>query len=142
MKEDVAFFTDTEPANFCDGVVGGSSFYNLPFDVMGNVVPDEFPDIGTECGPLVFLIQCVHVRIVLVIPGLHGVVGGTSVCLPVAGVSPGDSSLVHQIVHLAANAWEDSACFRLFQWSTSAFESLGSCSIIIIIIVDVIVVAI
>ena len=121
MKEDVAFFTDTEPANFCDGVVGGSSFYNLPFDVMGNVVPDEFPDIGT---------------------GLHGVVGGTSVCLPVAGVSPGDSSLVHQIVHLAANAWEDSACFRLFQWSTSAFESLGSCSIIIIIIVDVIVVAI
>ena len=137
MKEDVAFFTDTEPANFCDGVVGGSSFHNLPFDVMGNIVPDEFPDIGTECGPLVILIQCVHVRIVLVIPGLHGVVGGTSVCLPVAGVSPGDSSLVHQIVHLAANAWEDFTCVRLFLGFTGTFEGLGCCSIVVVVIVAI-----
>ena len=75
VKEDVKFFADTEPANFSDGIVGGSSFYNLPFDVVGNVVPNEFPNIGTECGSLVFLIQCVHVRIVLVIPGLHWVIG-------------------------------------------------------------------
>ena len=40
MKADVAVFTDTDPANFCDVVVGSSSFDNLPFDVMGNVVPD------------------------------------------------------------------------------------------------------
>ena len=88
------------------------------------------------------LIQCGYVRIMLVDPGLQWVVSATSVGLPLASVSPGDSCPVHHIVHLAANAWEDSACFRLLQWSTSAFESLGSCSIIIIIIVDVIVVAI
>ena len=133
----MAFFTDTEPANFCDGVVGGSSFDNLPFDVMGNVVPDEFSDIGTECGPLVILIQCVHVRIVLVIPGLHGVVGGTSVCLPVAGVSPGDSSLVHQIVHLAANAWEDLYMCQAFLGFTGTFEGLGCCSIVVVVIVAI-----
>ena len=138
----MVLFTDTESANFGDGIEGSSSLDNSPIDVMGNVVPFEFSNICTECGSLVFLIQCVHVRIVLVKPGLHWFIGGTSVCLPVAGVSPGDSCLVHQVVHLAANAWEDSACFRLFQWSTSAFESLGSCSIIIIIIVDVIIVAI
>ena len=142
MKEDVNLFTDAESANFGDGIVGGSSLDYIPFDVVWYAVPYEAPDICTECGPLVLLIQCVHVRIVLVHPGLEWVVSGTSVGLPVAGVSSGDSCPVHHIVHLAANAWEDSACFRLFQWSTSAFEGLGSCSIIIIIIVDVIVVAI
>ena len=129
------FFTDAESANFGDGIVGCSSFYNIPFDVVGYVVPYEAPDISTECGPLVILIQCIDVRVVLVYPGLQWVVSGTSVSLPVAGVSPGDSCLVHQVVHLAANAWEDSACFRLFQWSTSAFECLDSCSIIIVDVV-------
>ena len=103
----MVLFTDTESANFGDGIEGSSSLDNSPIDVMGNVVPFEFSNICTECGSLVFLIQCVHVRIVLVKPGLHWFIGGTSVCLPVAGVSPGDSCLVHQVVHHAANAWED-----------------------------------
>ena len=60
------FFTDTEPANFGDGVEGGSSFDHLPFNVVGDVVPYEMSNICTECGPLMVLIQCVHVRIVLV----------------------------------------------------------------------------
>ena len=142
MKEDVNLFTDAESANFGDGIVGCSSLDYIPFDAVRDAVPNQAPDICTECGPLVLLIQCGYVRIVLVHPGLEWVVSATSVGLPVAGVSPGDSCPVHHIVHLAANAWEDSACFRLFQWSTSAFEGLGSCSIVIIIIVDVIVVAI
>ena len=142
MKEDVNLFTDTESVNFDDGIVGGSSLDNIPFNVVWYAVPNETPDICTECGPLVLLIQRVYVRIVMVHPGLEWDVSATSVGLPVAGVSSGDSCSVHHIAHLAANAWEDSACFRLLQWSTSAFESLGSCSIIIIIIVDVIVVAI
>ena len=110
----MVLFTDTESANFGDGIEGSSSLDNPPIDVMGNVVPFEFSNICTECGSLVFLIQCVHVRIVLVKPGLHWFIGGTSVCLPVAGVSPGDSCLVHQVVHHAANPWEYLAGFRPF----------------------------
>ena len=135
-------FTDAEPTNLGDRIVGCSSLNNIPVDVERDTVFYEFPDIFTESGAFVVLILSVDVRVVLVVSGLHVVVSATSVGLPVAGVSPGDSCPVHHIVHLAANAWEDSACFRLLQWSTSAFESLGSCSIIIIIIVDVIVVAI
>ena len=129
------FFTDTKSANFGDGVVGGSSFHYTPFDVVGYVVPYEFPNICTESGPLGFLIQSVYVGIVLVVPGLHWIVGGTSVCLPLAGVSPGDSCLVHQVVHLAANAWEDFACVRMLFRSTGTSESLGCCSIIVVVVV-------
>ena len=132
MEEDVNFFTDAESANFCDGIVGCSSFDYIPFDIVGYVVLNETPDICTECGPLLLLTQCAYVRVVLVNPGLQWVVCGTSVSLPVAGVSPCDSCSVHQVVHLAANAWEDSACFRLFQWNTSASECLDSCSIIVV----------
>ena len=63
-----------------------------------------------ECGPLVLFIQCGYVRIVLVHPGLQWVVFTTSVSLPVACVSPGDCFPVLHIGHLAANAWEVSAC--------------------------------
>ena len=129
------FFTDAESANFGDGIVGCSSFNNIPFDVVGYVILYETPDISTESGPLFLLIHSVYVGVMLVYPDLQWVVCRTSVSLPVAGVSPGDSCLVHQVVHLAANAWEDSACFRLFQWSTSAFECLDSCSIIIVDVV-------
>ena len=135
MKEDVYLFTNAESANFGDGIPGCSSLDYIPFDIVGYVVPNETSDIGTECGPLVILIQCIDVRVVLVYPGLQWVVCGTSVGLSVAGVSPGDSCPVHQVVHLAANAWEDSACFRLFQWSTSAFECLDSCSIVVVDVV-------
>ena len=112
MKEDVKLFTNTEPANFCDGVVGCSSFDNLPFDVVGDAAPNETPDIGTECGPLMILIPSVDVRIVLVEPGLHGVVGTTSIGFPVVSVLPGDSCLVHQVVHYAAFAREYLAGIR------------------------------
>ena len=138
----MVFLTDAEPTNLCDGIVGGSSFYNIPVDVKRDIVFDEFSDIFTESGACVVLILSVDVSHMLVVPGLHRVVSATSVGLPMAGVISGDSCPVHHIVHLAANAWEDSACFRLLQWSTSAFKGLGSCSIIIIIIVDVVVVAI
>ena len=47
MKENVLFFTYTEFANFCDGVVGSSSFHNIPVDVERDIVFDEFPDIFT-----------------------------------------------------------------------------------------------
>ena len=87
MKEDVKLFTYTEPANFCDGVVGCSSFDNLPFDVVGDAAPNETPDMCTECGPLMILIHSVDVMVVLVEPGLHWVVGATSVCFPVVGSS-------------------------------------------------------
>ena len=45
MKEDVLFFTYTESANFCDGIVGSSSFDNIPVDVERDIVFDEFSDI-------------------------------------------------------------------------------------------------
>ena len=135
-------FTDAEPTDLGDRIVGCSSLYNIPVDVKRDIVFDEFSDIFTESGACVVLILSVDVSHMLVVPGLHRVVSATSVGLPMAGVISGDSCPVHHIVHLAANAWEDSACFRLLQWSTSAFKSLGSCSIIIIIIVDVVVVAI
>ena len=48
----------------------------------------------------------------MVHPGLEWDVSATSVGLPVAGVSSGDSCSVHHIAHLAANAWEDSVCFK------------------------------
>ena len=129
--------TDTEPADFCDGIEGCSSFHYLPFDIVGGVVPYERPDIFTEGGACVLLILSVYVSHVAIVPGLHWVVGGTSVCLPVAGVSPGDSCLVHQVVHLAANAWEDFACVRMLFRSTGTSESLGCCSIIVVVVVVV-----
>ena len=111
VKEDVKFFTNTEPANFGSWIEWGSSFDNIPVDV----VFDELPDILTECGSCVGLIQCVDVRVVLVVSGLHGVVGATSISFPVVGISPSDSCPVHQVVHHAANAREDFAGFRGFQ---------------------------
>ena len=112
MKEDVDFFTDAESANFGDGIVGGSSLDYIPFDVVRYAVPNETPDICTECGPLMILIPSVDVRIVLVEPGLHGVVGTTSIGFPVVSVLPGDSCLVHQVVHYAAFAREYLAGIR------------------------------
>ena len=73
--EDVELFSDTESANFGDGVEGGSSLDHLPFDVVGDVISYEMSDICTQCGPLVILIHCVYVRLVLVKPGLHWVIG-------------------------------------------------------------------
>ena len=69
MKEDVYFLTDTESANFGDGVVGSSSLDNIPFDVVGYVVPYETSDISTESGSLVIFIHSIYVRVVLVYPG-------------------------------------------------------------------------
>ncbi len=109
------FFSDAEPANFSDGVVGCSSFDNIPVDVERNVVPFETSDIGTDCGPLVLLIQYVDVRVVLVVPGLHWVVSTTSVRFPVTGVSSGDSCPMHQVVHHAAYSMEYVTGFRCFQ---------------------------
>ena len=109
------FFTDAEPANFCDGIEGSSSFYDIPVDVERDTLSFEIPDISTECGPLVLLIQCVDVRVVLVVSGLHGIVSTTSVCFPVTGVSPGDSCPIHQVVHHAAYSREYFTGFRCFQ---------------------------
>ena len=70
-------FTDAEPANFGDGVVGCSSFENIPVDIERNVVPFETSDIGTEC---------VDVRVVLVVSGLHVVVSATSVGMDIKSI--------------------------------------------------------
>ena len=118
MKEDVLFFTYTESANFCDGIVGSSSFHNIPVDVERDIVFDEFPDIFTECGSLPILPQCCDVRVVLVVSGLHRVVSTTSIGFPLIGVCPGDSCLVHQVVHHVANSREDFAGFRPFKRHT------------------------
>ncbi len=91
MKKDVNFFTEAESANFGDGIVGCSSFDHIRFDIVGYVVLNETPVICTEFGPLLLLTQCAYVRVVLVNPGLQWVLSGTSVSLPVAGVSPCDS---------------------------------------------------
>ena len=114
MKEDMVFLTDAEPTNFSDGIVGGSSFYNIPVDVKRDIVFDEFSDIFTESGAFVLLILSVDVRHVLVVPGLHGVIGATSVGLPLVGVSPGNSGFVDQVIHHAANAREYLAGVRVF----------------------------
>ena len=111
-------FTDAEPTNLGDRIVGCSSLDNIPVDVERNIVFYEFPDIFTESGAFVLLILSVDVRHVLVVPGLHWVVGATSVGLPLAGVSPGDSGFVHQVVHHAANAREYLAGVRMFQGFT------------------------
>ena len=118
MKEDVLLLTDTEPANFCDGIEGCSSFHYLPFDIVGGVVPYERPDIFTEGGACVVQVHIVDVRHVLVKPGLHWVVGATSVGLPVVGVSPGHSGFVDQVVHHAANSREYLTGVRVFQGFT------------------------
>ena len=102
MKEDVLLFTDAEPTHLGDRIVGCSSLYYLPFDVVGDVVPYERPDILTESSACVVLILCINVRHVLSVPGLHRVVGTTSVGLPVVSVSSGDSCFVHHIFHYAA----------------------------------------
>ena len=106
MKEVMDLLTDAEPANFGDGVVGCSSFENIPVDVERNVVPFETSDIGTEC---------VDVRVVLVVSGLHWIVSTTSVCFPVTGVSSVDSCPIHQVVHHAAYSREYFTGFRCFQ---------------------------
>ena len=67
---------------------------------MGDVVPNEFPDISTEGGASVLLIQCVDVRMVLIVPDLHWVIGTSSVGLPVVGVSPGHSGFLSTIICL------------------------------------------
>ena len=114
MKEDVLLLTDTEPANFCDGIEGCSSFHYLPFDIVGGVVPDERPDIFTEGGACVLLILSVYVSHVAIVPGLHWVVGTASVGFPVVCVCPGNSGFVDQVVHHAANAREYLAGVRMF----------------------------
>ena len=106
VKEDVKFFTNTEPANFGSWIEWGSSFDNIPVDVERDTVFDELPDILTECGSCVGLIQCVDVRVVLVVSGLHWIVSTTSVGLPLVGVCPGNSGFVDQVIHHAANARE------------------------------------
>ena len=126
------FLTDAEPANFGDGVLGCSSFHNIPVDVERDTVFDETSDIGTECGPLVLLIQCVDVRVVLVVSGLHWVVSTTSIGFPLIGVCPGDSCLVHQVIHHAANTREYLAGFRCLLRFTGTSVCLGCCSIVVI----------
>ena len=118
MKEDVLFFTYTESANLCDGVVGSSSFHNIPVDVERDIVFDEFPDILTQSGPCVGLILGVDVRVVLVKPGLHVVIGATSISLPVVGISPGNSCSVNQVINHAAYSRENFAGFRCLQRHT------------------------
>ena len=108
-------FTDAEPTNLGDRIVGCSSLNNIPVDVERDTVFYEFPDIFTESCAFVVLILSVDVRVVLVVSGLHVVVSATSVGLLVAGVSPGDSGFVHQVVHHAANAREYLTGFRPFQ---------------------------
>ena len=108
-------FSDAEPTDLGDRIVGCSSLYNIPVDVKRDIVFDEFSDIFTKSSSCVVLIQSVDVRVVLVVSGLHVVVSATSVGLLVAGVSPGDSGFVHQVVHHAANAREYLTGFRPFQ---------------------------
>ena len=110
--------TDTEPANSCDRIEGCSYFHYLPFDIVGGVVPEEGPDIFTGVDACVLLILSVDVIHVAIVPGLHWVVGTTSVGLPVIGVSPGNSGFVDQVVHHAANAREYLAGVRMFQGFT------------------------
>ena len=95
-------FTDAEPTNLGDRIVGCSSLNNIPVDVERDTVFYEFPDIFTESGAFVVLILSVDVRVVLVVSGLHGVVATTSVGLPVVGVLPGHSGFVDQVVNQAA----------------------------------------
>ena len=111
-------FTYAEPTDLGDRIVGCSSLYNIPVDVKRDIVFDEFSDIFTKSSSCVVLIQSVDVRVVLVVSGLHVVISATSVGLLVAGVSPGDSGFVHQVVHHAANAREDLAGVRMFQGFT------------------------
>ena len=75
MKEDVVLFSNAESAYLSDRVERCSSLDHLPFDVVGDVVPLELSDICTECGSFVILILCVNVKIMLVKPSLHGVIG-------------------------------------------------------------------
>ena len=112
------FFTDAEPANFCDGIEGCSFFHYLPFDIVGGIVPAERPDTFTEGGACVLPILGACAIHVAFVPGLHWVVGTTSVGLPVIGVSPGNSGFVDQVVHHAANAREYLAGVRMFQGFT------------------------
>ena len=133
MEEDVELFINTESANFGDGIVGCSSLDDGPVDGVWDILPYELSDINTQSCATPLLILCVYITIVLVYPGLNWVVGRPSVGLPVAGVSPGDSGSVHQVVHLTANSRKDSAGIRLSMWSASAFKLLlGCCSIVTI----------
>ena len=131
-------FTDTEPANFCCGVVWCSSFHDIPVDVKRDALSFEIPDILAQSGPFPLLILRIDVSVMLIDPGLQRVVGGTSVGFPVVGVSPGDGGPVHHIVHHAANPWENSAGFRLFLWEArTSILLLGCCSIIVVVIVTI-----
>ena len=126
------FFTYTESANFCDGIVGSSSFDNIPVDVERDIVFDEFPDIFTECGSLPILPQCCDVRVVLVVSGLHRVVSTASIGFPLIGVCPGNSCPVHQVIYHAANTREYLAGFRCLLRFTGTSVCLGCCSIVVI----------
>ena len=111
-------FTYAEPTDLGDRIVGCSSLYNIPVDVKRDIVFDEFSDIFTKSSSCVVLIQSVDVRVVLVVSGLHVVISATSVGLPLAGVCPGNSGFVDQVIHHAANAREYLAGVRLFQGFT------------------------
>ena len=129
-------FTNTEPANFCYGVVWCSSLHDIPVDVKRDALSYEILDIFAQSGPLPLLILRIDVSVMLIDPGLQRVVGGTSVGFPMVGVSPGDGGPVHHIVHHAANPWENSAGFRLFLWEArTSILLLGCCSIIIVVVV-------
>ena len=60
MEEDVLLFTDAEPTYLSDRIVWWGPFHYLPFDVVGDIVPDERPDILTESGSCVVLIHSVE----------------------------------------------------------------------------------
>ena len=111
-------FSDAEPTDLGDRIVGCSSLYNIPVDVKRDIVFDEFSDIFTKSSSCVVLIQSVDVRVVLVVSGLHVVISATSVGLPLVGVSPGNSGFVDQVIHHAANAREYLAGVRVFLGGT------------------------
>ena len=111
-------FSDAEPTDLGDRIVGCSSLYNIPVDVERDIVFDEFPDILTQSGPCVGLILGVDVRVVLVKPGLHVVIGATSISLPVVGISSGNSCSVNQVINHAAYSRENFAGFRCLQRHT------------------------
>ena len=62
-KKDVEFFNDAESANFIVRIEGSSPLHDIPFNIVGNVLPDKFSDIGTECVPSVFHIQLFYYQI-------------------------------------------------------------------------------
>ena len=66
VKEEMLLFTNAEPTYLSDRIVWWGPLHNLPFDVVGDVVPYKRPDILTEGGACVVLIHSVDVRHVAV----------------------------------------------------------------------------